>query len=211
MEITLDQKKWDTPCENGFKNGCLQRANHIALVQGCKLIVIGGYELGDRQNRLSSKRVEVLLGAKKITSELVNEKFRRAAHSVAIAFQDSNAILFGGLSDSYSLPYDTEIVKWNVLHSTNYELRIKDGRLKWSDPYRLNEKGEYHLILKMIKSRKEELECEDIKRITVEETFFDIQSLSNGSYCGYIETFCHGKAIRGPEFKFIAYGKVFGF
>jgi hypothetical protein len=43
---------WYAPSEQGQHNDCFQRANHVALVQGCKLIVIGWLgkcKIGSRQ------------------------------------------------------------------------------------------------------------------------------------------------------------------
>ncbi|MEY3421299.1 MAG: hypothetical protein RIR48_1591, partial [Bacteroidota bacterium] len=118
--------------------------------------------------------------------------FRRAAHSVAIAFQDSNAIIFGGQSDASDI--DMKMVQLKQSRSTDCQLRMKDGKLMWSDPYRLVKKVQYDLVL-------ENLENQKIETYTVDETFFDIQQLQNGLYCGYIRT---KEAIRGPKFKFIA-------
>jgi hypothetical protein len=165
--------------------------------------VIGGYGFGEGTLWGRVSVIEVKLGPLQIESKVINEDFRRAAHSVAIAFQDSNAIIFGGVCDALSgaADIDMKMVQLKQSLSTDCQLRMKDGKLMWSDPYRLVKKVQYVLVL-------ENLESQEKIRVTVDETFFDIQQLKNGNYCGYIKT---TEAIKGPEFKFIVYGKVLVF
>jgi hypothetical protein len=162
--------------------------------------VIGGYGFGEGGKWDRESVIEVKLGAQNIEYKVINEDFRRAAHSVAIAFQDSNAIIFGGQSDASDI--DMKMVQLKQSPSTGCQLRMKDGKLMWSDPYRLVKKVQYDLVLEDLDNHKEE-------KYTVYETFFDIQQLQNGRYCGYIIR--TKEAIRGPDFQFIVYGKVLVF
>ncbi len=107
-----EENKWIIPEIKDKQNMNLKRVDHIALLNDANLLVMGGLKLERTKTTVTNEVISISIGARFCTVTETKSLFSpRAAHSIAVAFQDNTAMLYGGLYDESFLE-DTIIIDY---------------------------------------------------------------------------------------------------